>query len=343
MGHCNFQCIQCHQLHHITTDHVTYEGQGPKSLSLERALSLLNEAAEMRIETIEICGRGEPTLFPGLDLLIRRTKELGFRGSLITNGSHLSKSIVVAIAESHFDTLTISLYGANEESFAKIARPRGGITLQTLIENIRHVKAVAPKTKVTVAFLLQEESLSGLEEMFALMRSLEVNSYKFIVSLPYRNRAIGSHAAAADNYVFAAELKQRCRGFRPNAIPREFSEFVDYLLANPQTDTIKTTYSRIPCYAGQWAMFVCDDGTVRPCSNSNWILGNIYESSLDEVWRGETYETFREAAASHIIKTGTPLFRSYCGHCGWARTQTLIDEAINQPNYKEDVLLDGIY
>lgn len=335
MGNCNFACIQCHQLHHIETDRTQFAGTGPKRLDPQRVSQLLDEAKELGVETIEFCGRGEPTLFPNLDALIRRTKELGFKGSLITNGSHLTEKLCNAIGESGFDEVSISLYGVTEQMFSEIARARGGILLERLVENILYLRKAAPRTKIVVIFLLQDKLLVGLEQMFELMRRLGADSYKFVVSLPYHDKIMEAGESETDSTErFARALREsyeRVTADPQCSVPPEFASFVEQYLRAPEIDTIETTYSKVPCYAGQWAVFVCDDGTIRPCSNSNWVLGDLFQSSLREIWRGSAYEGFRKAAARHIIETKTPLYRSYCSHCGWARVQTMIHELITDP------------
>lgn len=335
MGNCNFACIQCHQLHHIEIDRTQFAGAGPKRLDPQRVALLLDEAKELGIETIEFCGRGEPTLFPNLDGLIRRTKELGFNGSLITNGSHLTRKMCDAIGESGFDEVSISLYGVTEQMFSEIARARGGVQLELLVENILYLRKAAPRTKIIIIFLLQERFLAGLEQMFELMKSLGADSYKFVVSLPYHDKMMNANESETESTgKFVKALRESYELIAANpqcSVPPEFASFVEQYLRAPEIDTIETTYSKIPCYVGQWAVFVCDDGTVRPCSNSNWVLGDLFQSSLQEIWRGSAYDGFREAAATHILKTRTPLHRSYCSHCGWARVQTMIHELVTDP------------
>jgi MoaA/NifB/PqqE/SkfB family radical SAM enzyme len=347
VGGCNFACVQCHQLHHIEIDKVAYKVGGAKRLEIKRALLLLDEAKAMGVETVEFCGRGEPTLFPGLADLIRRTKALGFRGCLITNGSRLTASVSEAMAESGFDEVSVSLYGATEETFHHITRARDGHSLESIIANIKYLKSVAPGTKLTVLFLLQTSMLEDLGEVLGLMETLPADRFKFVVSLPYQDKVMQSAASSEKlSAEFAAALGnhyERLAADQSRVIPKEFTDFIRFYLSTPETDTIKTTYSKIPCYAGRWAVFVCDDGTVRPCSNSSWILGDLYQSSLRDIWLGQNYGAFREAAATHIMRTRTPIHQSYCGHCGWARLQSQIHAALHAPEFRDDALFDEPY
>ncbi len=63
----------------------------------------------------------------------------------------------------------------------------------------------------------------------------------------------------------------------------------------------------VRCYA-PWGYVIVDiNGDVRPCCFYYKPLGNLYKNSLEEIWNGEGYVTWREALIS-----GTPL---ECADC----------------------------
>ena len=88
--------------------------------------------------------------------------------------------------------------------------------------------------------------------------------------------------------------------------------------------------------------FISDDGTVRPCSNSNWVMGNLYTTMLRDIWYGAEYQRFR-SAAQRIVQTRRPIEKSYCTHCGWARIHRSMHESISAPGAYDTTWLADPY
>lgn len=329
IGACNFGCVQCHQHHHIKEDRAR-GGAGARRLDFARVMELLDELAALGVPTIELCGRGEPTLFPGLDRVIARAKELGLRGTLVTNGSRLNSDLGDAIDRSRWDEVSVSIYGGTEAAFDAVTRARGGVQLSSILTNIAELRRRAPRTRITVSWLLQAEALAGLEGMLGLLETMDVDEHQFLPIVPYVDGTIVQGAAHAEaDARFGALLERALADVAERRdLPAPFQKWAQAHLADPTTDTILTTYARVPCRAGRWALFVCDDGTVRPCSNSNWVLGYLGSQRLSEIWTAPEYERFRACSEQHVIRTRTSIPHSACTHCGWARMQRSLHDAV---------------
>jgi wyosine [tRNA(Phe)-imidazoG37] synthetase (radical SAM superfamily) len=332
-GGCNFACVQCHQLQHIGEAVQLHGLQGPRALDLASAVRALESARELGVELVNLCGRGEPTLFPGIATLVRTVKSLGMKGILTTNGSRWSAPLLDALAESAFDQVDLSLYAGDQAGFERIVRPKGGVRLHDVLAGAHALAARCPRTRLSLVVILQAGMMQGLPALFDFMHALQPADAKFVFAFPYENsRRVAPQALATRRTAFLAELAQaadrlapRWRGSRWHA---RLLELQSELIGMPQTDTIASTYAHIPCYAGQWALFIADDGTLRPCSNSNLVLGSVAEGPLDRQWHGPRYEAFRSLARSHIRDTATPIPKSHCDQCGWARMHRDLHKAI---------------
>ncbi|MDP9176313.1 MAG: radical SAM protein [Gemmatimonadota bacterium] len=328
VGHCNFSCVQCHQAHHMREDVNLNHAKGASLLPSDMVLRLLDELKDLDIETVELCGRGEPTLHPDLDQFIRRVKKNGFKGNLVTNGSRISDTLIASIQETYFDEVAVSIYGLDNTSFREIARPHGVASLDDILRNMERMKCAAPSTRITATLLIQAQWFDRLETLVPLMSRMPADRFEFVVTRGYEDgHMIESAERDANEQAGLTQARERLleKGI---AIPAPLDEFLLRRIACSTTDTIQSTYSRIPCYAGHWALFVADDATVRPCSNSNWVLGNLREQKLAEIWRSGSYDDFRSRAGTHILATRTPLPKSYCSHCGWSRFQEQLHGAV---------------
>lgn len=332
---CNFNCIQCHQRHHKSEDHLLPAKRESKYFSLERALNLIEELGALGIKKITFCGRGEPTLYDNLDILIRKVKNIGIYGTLVTNGTGLDMKVSRAIAQSGFDHVMLSLYGGSEEGVKRITRNIQTDTLRRIIINTINLKKYAPNVHLSVLILLQEAIIDDLPNIFHTLTLIPYDEIAFLPSFYYENSLeVLGQAADSRTKLFLERLRQAYNELEIDIEAYAFRKFQEFCLNvsnNLELDRIKTTYHRVPCTVGQWGVFVCDDGTIRPCSNSNWYLGNLYDKPFKEIWSGKEYYQFRLISSNYIIKTRTSIEKCFCNYCGWAKTQELIHDVVKAP------------
>lgn len=65
------------------------------------------------------------------------------------------------------------------------------------------------------------------------------------------------------------------------------------------------------CRAPFASLHLDQRGDARPCCQSTYVLGNVADQGLDEIWRGERAERLRAAVAEGDLSLG-------CGYCEWS-------------------------
>ena len=70
---------------------------------------------------------------------------------------------------------------------------------------------------------------------------------------------------------------------------------------------------KMPCYAGWFHTRIRFDGTVMPCCRCYLPLGNLNESSFEEIWNGPEYRAFR---VKSMMTKGLVSLSQYCD-CSW--------------------------
>lgn len=309
VGYCNFKCVQCHQRHHLKK-----EGHpaSRKDLPFDRLESFIKELADLGVREIEICGRGEPTLYPHLVELVKVIKADNLYCRLMTNASLLTPDLTEKLLAAELDNLTVSMYAGKEETFGKITG--SNVSFSEIVNNILYFKRHSKKTSLRITWYFQKNNFCDLEEINKLANLFEEKDQCFSSIFPYSESEILDYLENererpdVPNPVFfeaLTALKKKNIPIHP-ALPL----FTSY------ENTLKT-YCHCPCYAGWWGMFLAEDGTIRPCSNSSHILGDINKSSARAIWFSERYREFRKQALSSMIKTHKPLPGCYCTHCGW--------------------------
>jgi len=337
VGYCNLRCIQCHQRHHLKLEKGKGGSPPANTLSRQRLQTLTDEIAELGIADVEICGRGEPTLYPDLPALLSSLKAKKLNCSLITNGIQLTADLSRQLVEVNLDEVIISMYAAREETFQSISRPGKSVSLALIAENTeRLVKLRGDRPRVTLNFLLQRDNVDELEDMLILTDAVKADGVVFSMSFPYREKSIirEDSTSVTELQFMVNRLKDRVSEIKQKGqtrVPKSLDNFIRQHENMPSLNTLDTGYSQIPCYAGWWAMFLAEDGTIRPCSNSHLVLGDIYQDSLKDIWNSGRYQEFRKTALTFMMEKGQPLPQSYCTHCGWLGMNSYIHHILTTP------------
>lgn len=332
VGYCNFNCVECHQLHHKEMDKSKTGNRQPKTIPIERLRAFVSEVAAMGAKEVEICGRGEPTLYPDLLELIKTIKKHNIYCNLVTNGTRLGPGLADELIAAGLNTITISMYAGTEKGFKKIARAAENISLSNIIANITYFKQTCKdRMDLRVLWLLQEDNICELKDIILLAHRFGIEKQFFSATVPYRDRKIlfyGSDAKKKETLTnrFNKQLGELIEKNPGMDIPKNLLLFADTV--KTYKNTSGNFYHKVPCYVGWWSMFLADDGTVRPCSNSNLILGQVYSNTAQEIWHSAAYNKFRTTALSYMLRNKKPLPESYCTHCGWVYVNKCIHKLV---------------
>lgn len=323
MGGCNLSCVQCHQHHHIGEERKAGLG-GARQLPLATVLDTLRQLQRLGTERIIFCGRGEPTLHPHLPEMIAEARRLDFHVSLVTNGSAIGDELIEALRSDLLQAITVSLYAGDETHFAEISAPKGNVRLATIVGNLHRLAETSSRASLEALVIVQPGMIESLPALWAIERDLPGVRWTYLAARPYSN---GRQIGGSESSDIAATLSQQLASLPLAAATDSFRSFLAVFDLDSQLDAIQSVYRSVPCRAGYWGIYICDDGTVRGCSNSSKPLGRIDTDELANIWSGESYCGFRSSAATDIIATGRPLPGYWCSHCGWARFHAKLDSA----------------
>ena len=203
---------------------------------------------------------GEPLLHPRLPEMIEYAvnKKAAYQTHLSTNAILLEGKMMEDILKSGIDSIIINVDAATEETYRKIKRVPG---FDKVEENIKNF--IETKKKLNLAKPLIRVKLIPLEENLG-----EVEAFK-----KRWNRL-------ADEVVISREFSWP--GFM-----RKENDAPGY-----------TSNGRYPCISLWLALAINWDGTVSVCCIDFYhrgILGNLRESTINEIWKGEKLKAIRVA------------------------------------------------
>jgi MoaA/NifB/PqqE/SkfB family radical SAM enzyme len=275
--------------------------------------------------TVFFGGFGEPLFHPKIVEMLTRAKALGAPVELITNGTQLTRDLSRELIAAGIDILWVSIDGATPESYADI---RLGAALPQVLENVAHFRdalytqfvvtacGVAPsfRTLLGIAFVAMKRNIADLPAVLSLAQSFGAKRFFVTNVLPYTKEM-------CDEVLYN-------RGLYDNACPEPIPR-----LSMPRIDVMESTrdplywsmrYGKNMTWAGSnlasangrcpfiesGAGAIGWDGSFSPCLpllhshisfvldrerfSRRWIVGNVAEKSLPNLWNAPEHIAFRE-------------------------------------------------
>jgi radical SAM protein with 4Fe4S-binding SPASM domain len=239
-----------------------------------------------------------------------------------SNGILLDEERQNAIIDTGLDELRISLDAASPEGYEII---RNSDKFDRIVQNLRTFLKLQKKRRtatprLSIWFLGTKENIAELPGLLRLAAEIgieEIHLQRLVYfqdhdgyGVARREKTLRDSNDEALELIHNSGLLAARLGIRFNASG----------LGNPlesvQTDSAATLpWSK--CYRPQTLMYITANGNVLPCcispfstiDYSSIILGNVFETSLEEIWSGPKYTYFREQ-----LQTETP--PKCCRGCG---------------------------
>ena len=157
---CNYRCPFCHNSELLCHD-------GEAFMTEEAFLAFLNKRIGL-LDGVCVSG-GEPTLYPGLEELLRRIKTLGFSVKLDTNGSR-PDVLKTLVEKGLVDHVAMDVKNSPRQYGETTGIP--GVSLEQIEESLRFLlsDAVSYELRTTVVEPLHDET--SLLEMGQWLQSL---------------------------------------------------------------------------------------------------------------------------------------------------------------------------
>ena len=173
---CNLACLTC-----VTRGRPKYVPE--KELSEEEYRRIVREAAGMGVRRIEICGNGEPFCRPHVTLAIMtEAKKHGLAGSIVTNGTLLTRERVEHLVRIGWNEIRFSINGPDAGTDDALRGGPGAFARSVeAIRLFREVKETLgkPFPRVGIAPVVTRRNHDKLSAFVALVHELKVDSLSF--------------------------------------------------------------------------------------------------------------------------------------------------------------------
>ena len=316
------------------------------------------------LPTVFFGGFGEPLFHPRIVDMVRRAKELGARVELITNGTLLTRELSKQLAKTSIDVIWVSLDGATPESYADI---RLGAELPKVVENLGYLhEAIRAegsivqslcgplpifKTELGIEFVAMKRNIADLPAVLALGKRFDTRHFMITNVLPYTKemseQALYHYMQRTGNSYPQLSLPR----MQDTGIPEEMIAGVAGTMNVTRAGCDSESPSDRCPFIGSGAGAISWDGSLSPCLplmhthtsylvcyqrySRRYVVGNIMEKSLHDLWNDPEHIAFRERVQSFDFApctscggcelsesneedcTGNPF--PTCGGCLWAQ------------------------
>ncbi|MBP7774876.1 radical SAM protein [Candidatus Woesebacteria bacterium] len=180
---CNHTCVMCWQQQlSVQQRRETFIKFHQGKLNIDDYNKLIKSLPKST-KTVELVGSGEPLLFSDINQLILTIKQKGLSGSLITNGSLLTKKIRQVLIETKWDTIRFSMHAATAQTHKNI---HGSNDFAIVIDNIRALLTERNNQLpwVKLLFVIQKGNYQEIVEFIKLAEQLGVDEIEFDYLIP---------------------------------------------------------------------------------------------------------------------------------------------------------------
>ncbi|MBE0680656.1 MAG: SPASM domain-containing protein [Anaerolineales bacterium] len=329
---CNLDCITCFR---------NAWDQPIGRMTEETFESILNGLKKMNpIPSVYFGGIGEPLFHVKTIEWIRRIKqELGVKVELITNGTILTEKKSRELIDAGLDILWVSLDGATPEGFADV---RLGAELPVILENLRRLFKMRggghfPKPEIGIAFVAMKRNINDLPKIIKLGHTFGARYFSVSNVQPATKEM-------QDDRLYLRTMRNIA--YLPSpvlpklSLPKmDFNEETQAALIEAFNSGCNVSFAGnnwggandVCNFVESGTMSVAWTGDVSPCwplmhthtsylhgkprvSNKH-IIGNVSESSLEEIWLSPEYLAYRERLHNFVFAPCT-----FCGGCDLSET-----------------------
>ncbi len=232
---------------------------------------------------------GEPLIRKDLFEIMDYANKLGYRWGMTSNGMLINDDIIKKMNQTNMETISISIDGMKQthERFRNVPG-----SFDKIIENIKKMQKVPSIKIVQVTTVANKKNLNELEDVYELMKKLNIDSWRVINVDPIgRAKNNDDILLNKDEYKYLFNFIKEKREENIMNVEYGCSHYLDL----PMEKEIRDTY--FYCVAGLYVASILSNGDIFVCPNverrSELIQGNIKNDSFIDIWENK-FKIFRK-------------------------------------------------
>ncbi len=261
-NYCQLHCLECPV--------GTNELSRPKAYMELSVFKSIIDSVYPYVFYLNLYAQGEPLLHSEIIEMISYARSKNFYVVLSTNGMLLDDTMAEKIVQSGLSKIVISMDGFSQQTYE--AYRKGG--------ELSRIKY-------------------GIEALSKIKKQLKKNNPKLVVQAlvtshnEHELNAIKEWVCSLNNVKFVKKSLQIYKNF--NLLPKQES-YKRYRFSENQWNRKKKYLNR--CFRIWSQCVITVQGDVVPCcfdKKAQYVMGNVNNQSLNELWRNEAFQRFRKA------------------------------------------------
>ncbi len=309
---CNLTCLSCWRWGKHSDGIVPFN---PDELSEEKLLSLIDEAADLGVKEIELCGAGEPFFRKDAAMrLVSRIKARGMRGVVTTNATLLDEKDARQLVDVGWEKIIVSLDGPSAELNDDLRPPAGTFAkVIRFLERLRDDKEAAGKEapELLIQCVLSQRNKRSIADMFSLAARYRAGQLIFEPLQVFSSRGRSLALNAADTEVLKGQLDEALRLGERYGIVSNFASLInaprlagcpvseidaicEKFIDAPQQENMKRGLHRC-CYEPWYRIYITNFGLTSYCCAAPYSSQETVKSkSLRDIWFGAYFSQARQ-------------------------------------------------
>ncbi len=301
---CPFSCIMCCQ-----------ESQSKKDIS-----DMLLKKVEPHFKHLKILaihGLGEPLISNKLDYFLDICKRNDICLHMNTNGFVLTKKLINKLLQVKL-SIVISVHAGTASTYRKIMN----YDLSKLKKKLIHLNNLNKKRGhkeniLTLSYIVMNENIDEIEDFLYFAKSVGIKNVRFMKLSPNKRIMNGTsrgefHFKYGDQ--FNDEIKQK---FLSNYsfLKNKAKKLGIKVKTNIRLVNDSLMKECVVPWFGQ--LQVIQNGDVKLCCNSGYIIGNLFDNTFEEIWNSDKIKSIRTEFKKGIIP-------SVCKDCNGINMKTYL-------------------
>lgn len=300
---CNLNCIMC--------PNRGFKGFKMADMKMDTFLKALDQSLP-EIEYIYLWGVGEPLTNPNFLEMIKIAKSIGLKVSFSTNGTFMNEKMAKSLVDLKVDDIIFSVDSANPETFEKIRKWAKFETVIGNLENLLRIKRErnSKQPNVSMTCSIMKTNLSEMPGLVELAHKLGIPKVWF------QNIISWNKFTQEQSLLSIKNSKQVKNAFKKT---KKLADEKGVQIRLPEMEVGDGSLCRFPWFGPmnvRWdgsvtlcpwiaypteMFYVLEKGKVgkRHVDFAPWIVGNINETPLKEIWNNEKYRLMRDLYKKH--------------------------------------------
>lgn len=276
---CNLHCMHCYIPNH-----------GHSELSIETIEQIFYQLRKLGTFELVLTGGEIFCRWDGLQI-VEMARKMGFDVIVFTNASLIDENCAKRLSELYIGMVSTSIYSLNKMTHDSITRHRG--SLDATLRGLSYLKKYG--VPVEVKTMVMKQNYQDLAEVFSYCKNNGFGcvASPFIFCMSDKNRE---------------PLNLRVRGGELEEIIPLINRIVEF------TPQIRNPDDYI-CPSMRHSFGIDAVGNVFPCNAMFHKIGNIYKSTLRDIWFSDEAKKIRNLRYRDLEVCGACKNSSYCIRC----------------------------